>query len=108
MKNTEISKVLTEGKSYRSNSFLLKTLPSENKKELAKPAFISGKKIFKTAALRNKARRRARAAFVSFRKELKTDYHLVFNLYEKVLSIPLSELVSEMKDTLEKSGMLTR
>lgn len=107
MKNTEISRVLKDGRPYKSHSFLLKVLPRIGKTK-GKPAFIAGKKIFKTAVLRNKARRRAKAALVPYTKGLNFGFDLLFNLNQHILDASSEEINKEMGAILEKSGMLTK
>lgn len=123
MKGAEISTVITQGRAYQSSSFLFKfiTHKAENKainkainkaeKQNGKkrPAYISSKKIFKTAVLRNKARRRARAALCVVRKDHGVDftaYNMIFILNTKVLTTPMSDLVEEIRSVFQKSAII--
>lgn len=110
MKNKDITKVITQGRAFKSGSFLLKT--SENTENVAKNiAFIASKKIFKTAVLRNKVKRKLKAAIVSVKKKekgLKLDKStlFIFTGYESILDRKQADLAVEMENILQKSGML--
>jgi len=122
MKDAEISVLITQGRAYKSSSFLFKTLKNkdyiDNNKEL-KPlnsahktvsvAFLTPKKAFKKAVLRNKARRRAQAAFSSVllnNKAYIKDISIIFMLSPTVLTLDMTELKEEVRQALQKSGII--
>lgn len=89
---------------------MLKT--AENKDKVARNiAVLASKKIFKTAVLRNKARRKIRAAVTAAKKAspalLWNDSKLaVITAYDNILSVHHLDLARDMRNILEKSGML--
>jgi ribonuclease P protein component len=120
MKNEEISAVITQGRAYKSSSFLFKTLDlSHISKEdrlnkepsNSKISFLAPKKTFKLATERNKARRRAKAALIkalskSFKKLNNGDKYLLFSLNKAILKVKMEELTTEMTQILQESGII--
>lgn len=123
MKTKDITKVITQGRAYKSSSFLLKigkepfkgpddlSKTSSGGKSVKNIAILCSKKVFKTAVIRNKARRRIRSAYLAVKKELGDrlvykNTFLVFTAHDTVLTVDFLSLKSEMRNILEKSGML--
>lgn len=102
MKNSEIGEVLKDGAIYRSTSFILRCLPST---KAEKPAFVVSKKIFKTAVLRNGARRKFKASIQPFLGQVKKQ-KLVVSIGQDVKTKTVKELTDELRKVFEKSGML--
>ncbi len=108
MKNSDIGIVIKDGKTYKSEFFSVKTISGSTSGELGekqKPAFITGKKLFKTAVVRNKARRLAKAALTSFKKHLQNK-KVVFVLYPDILKTQTTELKNEFEKVLTKAGII--
>lgn len=104
---------MTKGRAFPSGSFLLKatkTPVSVDKKEQSGSfvSFLAPKKAFTTAVLRNRARRRAKAAFQKVLKNgtFPSSISSIFLLRPQVLHIELNNLVEEMELVIKK--MYTR
>lgn len=105
MKSAEIGDVLKSGKTAFSNCFVLKIAPSPKKE---KPAVVVSKKIFKTAASRNGAKRKIKAALSNpLFKNRQKNVFLVFNLNEKIVKTTVKELLEEVKIIFSKNGIIS-
>ena len=115
MKSGQISTLITEGRAYKSSSFLFKVMKSDSfDASTRNVAFLAPKKQFKTAVLRNKARRRARSALCAVCFDIYStstplkfkEYYILFNLYLNILTVDFKELKNEVRQVLDKSGIL--
>jgi ribonuclease P protein component len=110
MKSGQISTLIKEGRAYKSSSFLFKTAKIKDfDVSTREVAFLAPKKQFKTAVLRNKARRRIRAALNAVFFDLKTDCsgcYFLFSLYPGILTVPFGDLKEEVRHVLQKSDIL--
>ena len=108
MNNKQVVTIITQGRAYRSSSFLLKM--AENKDKIKRnTSFITPKKQFKTAVQRNKARRVLKAAILKCfegKKALNKDFLYVFTLNTHILSLPFTQLVEEFKIFSAKNDIL--
>ena len=108
MKSAEISILITQGRAYKSGSFLFRVL---NNKDIlySKPGFITPKKIFKTAVLRNRARRRLKSALYKTYKANNKVYFenkMIFMINKEALIVDFDELVDEIKNVFQKSAII--
>lgn len=113
LNSPQVAEIMTKGRAVYTSSFLMKyterqdTLPSGF-------AFISPKKGFKSAVLRNKGRRRGRAALQAVVKEFdkketqqnKKSFFVVFLLKPIVLTSKPLTLQEDIKQSLLKSGIM--
>jgi ribonuclease P protein component len=105
MKNKEIEYTITQGRAYKSSSFLLKT--AQNKANLAKNiAIIVPKKQFTTAVLRNGARRRVKGVLTKLGVKFSKDFYYVFVVNKNITTRTFQELIIEFEHFLSKNGIL--
>lgn len=109
MQNKDVINVITQGRAYKSSSFLLKM--AVNKDKLRKSvSILSPKKQFPTAVLRNKARRRMKALInyiVSNQNTpLNKDYLYVFTLNKSILVEDFSKCRTEIEQFVAKNDIL--
>ena len=115
LNSSQVAEIMTKGRAVHTSSFLMKYI--ENKEGgVSIVSFVSSKKNFKTAVLRNKARRRGRAALqivVKAQKihkkspdQDKKGYFVVFLLKPIVLSESQSALMADIEQSLIKSAIL--
>jgi len=111
-----VSLVMSKGRVVTSPSFLFRVLESKNAGTF-KLAAVAPKKIFKTAVLRNKVKRRTRAALFSVLKHaglmaknnavaVRSAFFGIFIANQQVLTAPFSQLTDEIQFIFEKSGIL--
>ncbi len=109
MKSAEISTLITQGRAYKSSSFLFKVLKN-NDNLISKPGFVVSKKTFKTAVLRNKARRRLKAALnkvILKKNKAFLAYKMIFLINQSILTVEFSQLTEEIRNVFEKSDIIT-
>ena len=107
LKAEDVALLMETGRALSSGSFLLKYL----KKGQTEPfyiGFIAPKKVFKTAVLRNQAKRRGRAIFQGFYKEnpeisAKKGLFLAFILRPQVLKSEFAEVKAELSQIIKKA-----
>ncbi len=108
MNNKQVVTIITQGRAYRSSSFLLKM--AENKDKIKRnTSFLTPKKQFKTAVQKNKARRVLKAAILKCfesKKALNKDFLYVFTLNSSVLNTSFGNLVEEFKIFAAKNDIL--
>ncbi len=109
MKNKDVINVITQGRAYKSSSFLLKM--AKNIDKLVKnSAYICPKKQFPTAVLRNKARRKFKAAITSItqglKRSLQKDYLYVFTIHKNILNLNFAEIKQELEHFVAKNDIL--
>ena len=116
MNTNEISNVISQGRAYRSSSFLIKWVRDRDIKG-RKVAFLVSKKNFPTAVSRNKAKRVAREAFLKSSKAYIQDQYvkndlkevcLAINLGKSILETDPKSVVSEFEQFFIKGGMLLK
>lgn len=105
MQNKDIEYVITQGRAFKSSSFLLKMAKNIGnvKKNVS---IIAPKKQFTTAVLRNKARRRLKGIFLKAGLKFGKEHCFVFTLNKTILSLQPSELNSEFEQFLLKNAIL--
>lgn len=109
MKNQEISTLIGQKRAYNSSSFLLYF--SKNTKNNPKNiAILAPKKSFKTAVLRNKAKRRVRNAIYKIKDDFQNislkQYNLIFSLKKGFEKVNFKDLVEEIKQSLVKNVII--
>ena len=114
MKNKEISLLMSHGRAYNSGSFLLKSfnishiLDTQLKKEVLnlktgkRIAYLASKKVFNTAVLRNKAKRRLKNGLAGAISKVILE-NPVLNKDLKVLFKDSILIISAKKGVLEDS-----
>lgn len=113
MKNQEISTLIGQKRAYNSSSFLLYTSKKvrnldNNPKNIA---ILAPKKTFKTAVVRNKARRWIRSAIqkiaqnIEFKDKIR-EYNLIFSLKKQFIGVSFVDIVEEIKQSLVKNGII--
>lgn len=109
-----VAEVMVQGRAVKSGSFLFRYLEKgSTSKKGPSIAFISPKKSFPTAVLRNKVKRRGRGALNKILNDsgfkLTPDSIIsafVFN--KEVLKTSSEELLHEIEQSLMKSGILVK
>lgn len=107
MNNKEVIAVITQGRAFKSGSFLLK-IAKNNDNLVKNVAILAPKKQFPTAVLRNKAKRRIRAGIQRFLDGKKTpkDTLFVFTLYKSLLDISSKTFFEEVQQFFGKNDIL--
>lgn len=113
LNSTLVAEIMTKGRAVHTSSFLMKYIEGKEG-DPSGLAFISPKKGFKSAVVRNKARRRGRAALQTVMKRLdkkengpnKKSFFVVFLLKPIVLTSPLTSLQEDIQQSLSKSGIM--
>jgi ribonuclease P protein component len=111
-----VAEVMTQGRAVKSASFLFKYAKgAENNPKLGvRFGFIASKKNFPTAVERNSVRRRGKAALRAVLKkddlvlDAKTAHLCAFIFNKEVSKIDHQSLTVEIKQILEKSGILVK
>ncbi len=98
----DVLKVIKEGASYHSPSFLLKVLKNPVKTTLF--AVIISKKTAKTAVSRNKNKRRVREAFKKQIKSIPQGYFYIIMLKKDLSKNLFQDIENEAKELLIKVG----
>lgn len=109
MQNKDVINVITQGRAFKSSSFLLKM--ASNKDFLRKNvAILSPKKQFSTAVLRNRARRRMKALInyldSLLKKPLNKEYLYVFTLNKNLLKDKFAQYRLEIEHFVSKNDIL--
>ncbi|MBU3668961.1 MAG: ribonuclease P protein component [Candidatus Taylorbacteria bacterium] len=108
MNNKEVITVITQGRAFKSGSFLLKM--AQNKDGIGKHvAILAPKKQFPTAVMRNKAKRRLKScisACLGSVYKLPKGYLYVFTVYKGLLDKTFKESKEETELFLTKNGIL--
>ncbi len=108
MNNKQVVTIITQGRAYKSGSFLLKMAENIDKTE-RNVSIITSKKQFKTAVSRNKARRLFKAVIIDSlnnRRPLNKAYLYVFTLNSSVLNMGFNNLAQEFKIFVSKNAIL--
>lgn len=100
----EIEEVMKKGGVTHTSVFSLRILDSGSRN--TKFAFVISKKECKTAVGRNRAKRRARSAMQKLVPNLKKPLFCMVFLKKEVIKVPFSELVDNLRITLEKKGFV--
>ncbi len=98
-----IKKTLRGGKSVHGQNVSLKYFAAPSK--LSAFAFIISAKKIKSAAFRNKLKRRGRAIIFKILPRLKEGYSILFFFEEKSYKMKFLELEMEIKNLLQREGL---
>ncbi len=102
-----VATVMSHGRAVQSGSFLLKYI-KKGPTGATQAAFVAPKKVFKTAVLRNKAKRRGRAILSRLCQEysLQKGFLLVFLFRPAVTEGEFARLLAETEQVLLKNDIL--
>ena len=96
--NSEIKKTIEKGLLFKSPMFVLKYLPWEN----LKIGVIIGKKISKSAVIRNRVKRIFRAAIRKLIKDLNVKWRLVFFPNINTVSLKMTDLLPSVSNVFNQ------
>lgn len=105
MNNKQVVTIITQERAYKSGSFLLK-MAKNTDCIIRNTAYITPKKIFRTAVIRNRAKRLLKAALLSSGCFTNKGFLYVFTLNSSILKSTNSDLVDEIKFFASKNGIL--
>ena len=98
----DVLKVIKEGASYHSPSFLLKTLKNPSKTTLF--AVIVSKKVSKTAVSRNRNKRRVREIIKKEAGRIPQGYFCIVMMKKDLNKTLFKDIQNELKETLALMG----
>jgi ribonuclease P protein component len=103
-RKSDFERVYEKGKVFQSRHVVLFCLSADVGER--KAGFVASRKVG-GAVVRNRARRRIRAAYRKLRAGLPKEVHLVFVARAGVTDVGWDELLAEIGDLLRKAGLLT-
>ncbi|MEN9649078.1 MAG: Ribonuclease [Candidatus Parcubacteria bacterium] len=103
-----VARVMSQGRAIQSGSFLLKLLKNSST-EPSKVAYVAPKKLFKTAVVRNKAKRTGRALVTALqrKKPFEKGLSIAFLFRPPIIQRDFADLLEEMEQVLTKNGIIT-
>ena len=100
-KQKDFERVFKSGKSAKGKYFFLKALPSS--KESVRIGFVVSKKVAKQAVLRNKIKRRLRAAAKERLSKTTKGYDVIIVAFPAIKSASYQEVKKDIALAIEKS-----
>lgn len=104
MKNQEITTLIGQKRAYNSSSFLLR-VGENTEKSSRNIAILASKKNFKTAVLRNTARRLIKNAIRENKAQI-SNYSLVFSPKKGFEKVVFKDLVEEIRQSFINNGII--
>jgi len=102
-KQKEFEYIFKNGKTIKGKYFFIRIVPSSQ--DYCRIGFIVSKKVAKSAVLRNKIKRRLRAAAREFRNILGS-YDIIFIAYPNIKTASYQEIKKDLESIIAKNQYL--